>query len=833
MSVKRAYPDTFCVLRYKKEMKDKISRLAKGIMEEEPGDLRVRPARFDEIVYSDRPRTLSIEAESAGGHSIRGVLFCDESRVDFTTRSFTGRMNHLSFTFDASGLHPGDTVSGSVKFLTNAGEAEIPFTFTAGKPEPVPESAEKAEPETGEKPEKVPFIPSVEEEKQVAFLRRHIPEDDELLLTVSGELIRLSAQDSLAFSIYKEAIRRELPVTHLYESYMAAYPENDSEPMLREVLLYYSYERDIPASVADKLYRNVIASVSGGPELYALYESDMRDYAMKSVLLGRINANLPVIYDRMIYPDMIDGRAAAVLPDLLKAHMIRVEDVSVKTVHVVYPELLNVKSQPVTDGVTYVPVYFDNAAYEFLREDGTKAEGVHYTDRALMNRPDLMKRCLELSPSHPMLELSAVKEILSRGIASDNEKEILVTALRELALSESFRNRVIRALCDYGGDTAWIDEYSPAELGNEAGGLALSAYLDAGRYREAYLCLRMLGMENVRPEDLSRLAVALLSREEKPVTGGTDTDRFFLCMCAKIFRETKPDAYVLRFLCEEYEGSTEDMFAVLEAALSEGIPVHELSERTLSAMLFAGIRDHLDEVFREYVENGVQKEVLLKAYFTLRMTDYFEKEDRTVADAAFDALRSYLCINKNHESLPVIYLIALTAYFSEKESLSEDETKLCQKLTDILVSRDLVFRYTKNLRKKVRVPASICERFFVEYRGVKNSDPRMIARIRPDETEYRPVAMKKVYKEIYVAGVVLFYGDEMHYMIYDDSLSEEPCEEGVLKVKKVHGKDEDRYALLNRMTEALSKDSPEDLRNAMLKYCVSTEVSRKLFSSGF
>lgn len=642
-------------------MKETINRFAKGILDDDPPVLSVSPEEFRGTLPFGETAGFTIEAECLNGRSLRGVCFCDEQRVSLTTSSFLGRMNHLSFTVSTAGLPEGDALDFSVFLLTSAGEAEIPAHFVIGEKKTEP-SGERAREITGEP---VPF-PKEEKNPEEEVLSGSFPEDDALLTEVCTLLIEQSAAGALAFSFYREAVRRNLPVTHLYESYMGAFPADCTEKIPREILLYYSYEKGIHPSVADRLYRNVIENEPAGSELYSLYEPYMRDHAMESVLHSRMNPDLAVIYDRMIYPDMIDPKAARILPDVVMTHRITVEDARVKSVYAKYPELSGTVSVKAVRGTAWLPVYFRNVKIGFTGEGGTELCGVSFTDVPMMNRPDLLKRCFSLCPSHPMLTLSAVREILSGEIENDEEKEMILSALRELPFEKSFRDRAIRALCRYGEDPSWIDEYDPLSFGPETGGEVFRAYLHAGRMRDAYIFIRKNGMERAAAPELSRLADSLLSGGEKPVTEGLVTDRFFLCLCARILREERdvPES-VLRLLCEEYEGPSRILVQLLFSAKEKGIPVHDLSERILSVLLFAGEREHLDDVFRVYASEGVQKENLVRAYFTVRMNDYFEGNG-IPSDDIFDALTGYFMISRYCEGLPEIFMIGLTRYFSEK-----------------------------------------------------------------------------------------------------------------------------------------------------------------------
>ena len=838
-------------------MKDKINRLAKGIIEDDQPVILVRPERFQEILEPGTETGFALEIESLSGKNMRGFCFCDDPRVCFESVSFMGRIVHQSFAVSTGSLPDGAELKGLITLVTNAGEFRIPYCFLIkekeqavfGKTAPLPDPERYGcVTETTESFDEIPEQPLFaaggsrellfEEEagadggmtsSERILLAEMFPEDEELVLDVCTMLIRENAAGDLAFVFYEHAVSRGIQITHLYESYLAAWPENRQQPMPREVLLYYSYETELTPLDADKLYRNVIAHEPENSELYRQYEPRMRDFTAKSLQDGRMNRNLKYIYDRMLYPDMIDAKMAAVLPDLLKTHRVRIRDPRAVTVHVRYPQLKGLVSGRLKNGQAYVPVYFKDALITFHDADGSELPSVGVEDEKLMERPDLLRRCFAVDPEHPMLVFSAVREILGRGIRSEEEKEILITALTELEFEDRFRRELIRALSRAGGDTSWIDRVDWNDLDQETGNFAFRALMQNGRWKDAYLYLRGAGLEGRDMTDLSGLASELLTGLQKPVLQGTDTDRFFLCMCKAVFDAGQATVQIMDFLTTEYEGDSEEMFGILREADRNGLPVHDLPERTLSVMLFAEAREHIDETFAVYLKKDAQKEHLLRAFFTLRMTDYFEHEDLRVSEEVFEALTSYLGLIRYPEGLPEIFFIGLTKYYSGRETLTAKELELCQKFTDLLISRDLVFRHMKELRKKVKIPASICERYFVEYIGTKTSAPRMVARISPDEQEYAPVNLKRVFRNVFVSSVVLFLGEEMRYMIYDDALGPDPVQQGVIHVKKMHGKEENRFLLLNRMTKALADGDTENLRRDMTAYAVGTEVNRELF----
>ena len=271
------------------------------------------------------------------------------------------------------------------------------------------------------------------------------------------------------------------------------------------------------------------------------------------------------------------------------------------------------------------------------------------------------------------------------------------------------------------------------------------------------------------------------------------------------------------------------MLDILRRADALSFEVYELPEKVLTAKLFASSFNDLDESFEIYIRRCEQKEAIIRAYLTIRCDDYFEREDDSLPDQFFEILYSYVSSAEDYGKLPDIYLLALTKHYEEKDRLLDDEAELCQKLCDILIGQGLIFRYTKALKKKISIPKEICERYYIEYHGDRDSAPRLYVKISPEDDEYHREEMVRVYGGIYVMSTILFVEDELHYMIYDDSISDSTVQEGSISVKKLHSREEDRYSMLDRMTKELKEARLSELQEDLKNYILTDGERRGLF----
>lgn len=831
-------------------MKDKINRLARGIIDAETPEIRLMPEQFSDALSQGGVRRFSIDLESPDGSNLKGLCYCDHPRISLETRVFVGRRSHISFCADASACEPDTQIFGNINLITNAGEYEVPFTFTVTQPKkklgeytgtiPVLNTEADTKAPAAASEETVSTAKaasqkagSAKEAAQAAsayldFLASNFPEDDELLGSLCVILIEEDRKDPFSFALYREAVLRDLGITMLYEAYAGAFPKDSDEAMPRQILLYFSYDNNLPQDACAAVYRDVLLHVDPASELYRIYEPQIRDFTLKCLFEGRMDERLAVLYSHMLYPDMIDRNLAKRLPDLLKSCSIVPQKPGMRSLLIHYPELTEEERYQGKDGAFYAPVYFDNAEIAFEDAYGRRFSGCA-SKKPLMQEPALLKRCFELAPAHPMLKLSAAKEILAGGIHTETQKEIIKDVLKSLPLAHAMQEALIHALCAYGGAADWLTLVNLDEVSFETKRAICSLLIREGQDETALGLLKRLGLEAASAEEQAKLASALIQSGKAPVTDG-EADPFFLSLCKSAFNNGADDPALLAFMTQYYENCTEDMYAVMLAAEKALAPLHDLPEKILVAKLFSGVRTHIDETFVRYVRCCRQQEVIVRAYFTVRANDYFVEGREDVARETFEALFSYISAQDAPEKLPTVYLLAWTRYEAGRAQLSADEKALCQKLTDLLIEEKLVFYYTKQLRKKIDIPEAISERYYIEYRGNKERPPRLMIRFGTDA--FRQEEMTRVYQGIYLWSTILFLTDELHYAIYDDAISALPVQEGMIAVKKLHKGESGRFELLNRMTGALEARNLPALKEEMQNYLLQEKMNRALFTVG-
>ena len=110
-------------------MRERINRLAKGIIEEELPILVCEPSNINLPIKVDEAVRFEIEVRSGNRIPLKGVAYSDNIRVRVVDSTFGGIKNILVLEINSGNLNSNEKIEGSITLVTNAGEKEIPYIF--------------------------------------------------------------------------------------------------------------------------------------------------------------------------------------------------------------------------------------------------------------------------------------------------------------------------------------------------------------------------------------------------------------------------------------------------------------------------------------------------------------------------------------------------------------------------------------------------------------------------------------------------------------------------------------------------------------------------------
>lgn len=663
--------------------------------------------------------------------------------------------------------------------------------------------------------------------------------EPKLLAAVCSMLIRGNMREKRYFARYEEAIRAGISLTRLYEFFLYSLPEDYDRLLPKEVLLYFSYEADLDTESRAALYQNILLYAEPGSDIYRLYERGMEQFAVEQLFAGRMSRPLAVIYNKMIYLDLVDGQLAKVLPGILNSCRIQCSDETMKYAVIRREELLMEDAYPLKDGCAFVPFYSDRDVLFFQDAYGNRYLNVSYEKTPAMEfSEELLECCFEMYPAHPQLFAAACRRALMKQEITSDDAALLEQADQRIPIHPLFRGKVVSGIVRYyktmaddredgmrDGSIAYLLCLDKDNLTREERNGVCETLIRQNYYNEAYDMLCRYGIEGISVKRLLKLCTRMILKNL------FDEDNRLLYMAYRVCLEEKNDSVILDYLCEHFNGTVSQMYRILMQGIREHVETYDLEERLLAQILFTGETKLLDKVFDLYASRKKTGENVVRAYFTIKSAEYF-LENRDTGDKVFDYLEAAVYNSVEKDKVPEIYLLALTRYYSTLPELREEQKELCQSVVDLLIEAGMVFAYFKDLARFIIIPGDILDKEIIEYHGSRDTKPYLRLRILPEEEEYHYEEMRLIYKGIYIREKVLFEGEIMEYQILTDGEGERRiAAEGSISCREVVTRAPgNRFACLNEMSLSQELKNETALKNRMEEYVKKDAAVSALFA---
>lgn len=809
-------------------MKDRISKLARGIIDSEVPKLQMSESSFKRSLPAGEIHHISTVLSSMNEVMLKGLIYSTHPRVQTEKTAFGGLRSRIGCEVNTVGLRDGDTIEGLLTIVSNAGEWQLPYLFLVREKKEEEKSAWPPV-EEGEYP-----YPSVETDSEESAFRKYLSDIEE----GSTEL-------------------------YLYEHLLETMPEKYAQPLPRELYLYFAYGKNLAEPMALRLYGNILRAFSAGSDIYQRFEHRMREFALDALISGKLSDGYALLYEKFLYPAMPDNRVSRLLPRLLHTYRISVKAEGLERVIVRYPEFEKERSYPMRGKLAYVPLIFPDGEILFRDSEG-RYWRLPCEKRLLVNREDL-RRGTENSGE---FRYGEIRGILKSGIQKLSQLRLCEDCFREEGLSDSFRRELAAGILRFHarmsyGDREKLEERDrvflkelPEELLNREELLELLRTLvrlrELRRAAELYFENRSLPLERDLLEELLSYCLRETRRlgneaesensqrlREEELTGavyqavqaGSRRKELLLHLLLHYNTVSWTMRELLEKAVEAFSQEKGQKRAVSELPTEERQAVHEMSERLLVQMLFTGMEDGMNQVHALYAESGETEALIEKAFISKRCELYFLRGRKADKDF-FKLLYSLIHRENIKDRLPLIHLLAMSKYMSEQESLSEEEKLELQEMMNVLTEKDMIFAYTEKLRRFIPLPDSV-NRSYIEYRSDSGEKPVLYVKILPEEEKFHEEELRRVYQNIYVCPLLLFSGEQAVYKIC--RVGEEiPVSQGSVKLspESLLLSRGDTYGILNEMSEMLEKEDYRGLLESMLHYTRNEAMIQRLFVKG-
>ena len=657
--------------------------------------------------------------------------------------------------------------------------------------------------------------------------------DKETLGIICNLLIKGNRTGEEWFFWYEAAVKEGLRITRLYEYYMLSLNKKQRELLPKTLLLYFSYECTMDYENTAYIYANITAHKKELPELYAVYEEQIKTFLAKQIRAAHINEDLAYLYKRILSEHMITEELAEGLAGLLFLYEITVEPEDMKQVVVLCGQLEGERSYPLQDKKAQIPLYTED--YMLFLEDRW---GNRYGSRELYHikrflQPETFLRPLEEKvKNHPGFFLYMCHEQWEQSNIHNSHMYGYRLLLKDAQIKKSYRKSLLLKLIPYLYEKDALEELdhylSQLELScfdQKERAEMLSYLVIREMYEKAYEAICSLGFEGIRIRTLLQICSYKLEETNQ-------MDNKLLELCRYVFRQKKYNEKVLAYLVRHAGGNPRYLRDIWQAAVSAGIEAYGLSERILLTCLFSGcFLSGKEEIFAYYF-SGKPDEQIVEGYLSESAYEYFVKEH--IMDERF--FGDMIAFYRQKGTMSQICMLAFLKYFSVRDViLSLEEQQMAKDFLTEMFQKDIFFPFF--LCYKDIFPAVILydSYTYIEYKGEPGSRAVIHYVIEKEgslNSKYHNEKMEEVYGGIFLKKFLLFFGERLQYYITEEVNGEE-----TLTVSgTIEGNDmvaegrESRFKLLNDMAVSRNLEEYESMEEIAVEYAKKVWQCEQLFT---
>ena len=673
-------------------------------------------------------------------------------------------------------------------------------------------------------------------------IMRHIYEktgSDESLQAICVQLMKGGKVGTEYYSWYSEAVERNFPLTKLYEAYMMSMDLRKDEPIPKRVLMYFSFQSELPPKQNAYLYAYIVKNMDSIQDIYLACKESIDRFVIKQLYAGRIDRNLAYLYSRIVLEEMATEDNMKQFATVVFKHAITVEDPNCVNVVVVDDRLREEKVYPIAGGCAYVALLGNE--YTILLEDSignrfftTKQ---YQTERFFMPgrvlgrmdnyNIDSVEYNLFISEDWPEF-LTVTDQTYDRYRYLEKCDKVV----------DSYRGMLKMPLIRYcmeKDDSATVDDLLKSvqydDIGYKDYNELIRTMLIRGLYDLAKEFVIYYGPENIEPKILVRITGRLLERE-----GCVESDAMtYMLMSA--FERGKYDGAGLEYLARFYKGPVKILRNIWKAAVNFYIDTYEICERIILQTLKTGaFIGEEAEVLRQYVENGARTEVEMH-YLSYFAHEYFVK-GRPLDDYIFEEIERLYNMDETVTEVCMLAWLTYIAQLRKKGTAIDDgQIGVVQNfIWQLVIKQGIVFPFIAEFKDISAVAAQISNKTMVEYRGTPETKTVINYFISKDGAEsegYSREDMSDMYGGIYVKSFLLFFGESLQYYITEEKDGEPQFTESetVSITETLGDSNSDRYTLVNDIAVADSLKDYETTARLLEEYKYKEYLVNNIFVS--
>lgn len=645
---------------------------------------------------------------------------------------------------------------------------------------------------------------------------------------ICSYLIKGHKNDTCFHKWFELGIENKLRLTGLYESYLITMDDRQISPVPKIIQMYFSYDNKLPYRKLAVLYNNIIAAKETEPEVYHKYRKAMGRFAMDQVQLRHIDDNLAVLYDDMLELGFINEELSAAFSDIIYTHKLIVFDKRIVRAIIYQNEMKEPQIVPVTDQCAYFELFSNDYVILFEDSRGYRyVKSISYRLQRLMDAEKYLDRCISLSPDRPQYIVSHFKNVRDYSDFTKDDLKLFKPVFYSESFSDSYKAvmgyRILKycQLHDYEDYVRpFLQSINFDTLQKDARKYLIDMLVSNRLYEKAYDMAMEYGI------DMLAAASQVVLCENALKVQHVDDD-FMVQLAISAFKTGKYSDLVLKYLCENYTGPTDELINLWHAADKFSISSMKLDERILEQGIYTQIEpEKISDIFLEYYKRAGNDKLIL-AYISLVAHGYLHSGG-CKADFIFDIIEKRFIGNR---TLNDACQLALLKYFAEKTDITQAELEIEDTLLKYYIYNNMYFDFFARLDYRLLKKYFIYDKAFLQYESTPGAHVVLHYSRDEDGEEFNSEDMVEMYDGIYVKAFVIFFGELIRYYIteeHDNSI--EVKESNRLTCNNIPGdNDHSRYNLINEMIISDTLSDETTLKSNIDEYKRLDAATKQLF----
>lgn len=645
---------------------------------------------------------------------------------------------------------------------------------------------------------------------------------------ICSYLIKGHKNDTCFHKWFELGIENKLRLTGLYESYLLTMNDRQISPVPKVIQMYFSFDNKLPYRKLAVLYNNIIAAKETEPEVYHKYRKAMGRFAMDQAQLRHIDDNLAVLYEDMLELGFINEELSAAFSDIIYTHKLIVFDKRIVRAIIYQNEMKEPQIVPVTDQCAYFELFSNDYVILFEDSRGYRyVKSISYRLQRLMDAEKYLDRCISLSPDRPQYIVSHFKHVRDYSDFTKDDLKLFKPVFYSESFSDSYKAvmgyRILKycQLHDYEDYVRpFLQSINFDTLQKDARKYLIDMLVSNRLYEKAYDMAMEYGI------DMLAAASKVVLCENALKVQHVDDD-FMVQLAISAFKTGKYSDLVLKYLCENYTGPTDELINLWHAADKFSISSMKLDERILEQGVYTQIEpEKISDIFMEYYKRAGNEKLIL-AYISLVAHGYLHSGG-CKADFIFDIIEKRFIGNR---TLNDACQLALLKHFAEKTDITQAELEIEDTLLKYYIYNNMYFDFFARLDYRLLEKYFLYDKAFLQYESTPGTHVVLHYSRDEDGEEFNSEDMVEMYDGIYVKTFVIFFGEMIRYYIteeHDNSI--EVKESNRLTCNNIPGdNDHSRYNLINEMIISDTLSDETTLKSNIDEYKRLDAATKQLF----